>query len=179
MARCSICHTLIAEHDEATSCEDCHIRYHAECWTSVGGCATYGCGQAAVAHKPTPVVRPGGGWGDTKTCPVCKQEIQSSLLRCACGAHFPWADPMTAHDYLEWSRTEERNASTRRSLIWLFVFTLLAAPAPLTGALAGVQAHRNRHDLEGSNGVYLALGYGTAALGGLYAILFLLVAFGL
>src|SRR5438876_1806454 len=118
MARCSICGTLI-QPDEApsavTRCDECKQEYHQACWDEIGGCATYGCRQAAQAEKPPPPVQTGGGWGDTKPCPSCGTNIAASLLVCICGARFPWADPMTPLEYSDWHRKEDDVASSKKT----------------------------------------------------------------
>jgi len=97
---------------------------------------------------------------------------------CGCGARFPWADPMTVEDYNEWVRDEEDIASRRKQMVWLFVATILGVVAPLTGLIAGLQAHRSRTMLVGEAGTYLALGYGAALIGFIYTIVILLLIIG-
>ena len=60
--------------------------HHRECWSDVGGCATYGCENAPQADKSAPVETPRSAWGETKKCPACGEKIKSiacapSLLR--------------------------------------------------------------------------------------------------
>jgi hypothetical protein len=175
VARCSICHVRLQPTDPVTTCPECRQAYHRECWDSVGGCATYGCAAAPVVAKPPPPPVVGGGWGDEKTCPACRGTIASSLLVCRCGASFPHADPLTAEEYGAWQEDEARRKASRRTLLLLFLFSLLALPAPVLGAVAGVYAWRRRKELAGADGTYLAIGYGAAVLGALYAVLFLLL----
>ena len=101
MARCSICYTVLADGEAVTSCTECHTDYHQSCWTEIGGCGSYGCKQAAVAQKPPLPVLVGAGWGDSKPCPACGNQIGASLLVCGCGARFPWADPISRDEYRE------------------------------------------------------------------------------
>lgn len=178
MARCSICHTLIQSTEPLTSCSECHQEYHELCWAGVGGCATYGCSAAAVAEKPPPAVNVGAGWGDEKTCPSCGKQVASSLLLCRCGATYPYADPMTAVEYQVWLGEEDRRRGSRRTLVVLFLLSLLAIPAPLLGPWAGYHAWSNKDEMVGANGAYLALGYGTAVLGVTYLFVFLLIFMG-
>jgi hypothetical protein len=166
--RCAICGTLVRDTEEVTSCPECRQDYHAACWDEIGGCATYGCKSAAVAEKPPPPENVGGGWGDEKECPSCGQTIASSLLVCLCGARFPWADPMTREEYSAWRAREESLASSRKVLTALFLMSLAGFLAPLAGPIAGFYAFRQRKKLMGANGVYLAIGYGSAALGVTY-----------
>lgn len=178
MARCSTCRTLIAEGDEVVTCPECVQIYHGTCWRELGGCATYGCGEAATSEKPEPVAT-GSGWGDAKDCPECGREISSHVLVCRCGAKFPSADPMTRAEYGAWRERKTLLRSTRRLLVLLFIFSLIGVTAPFLGFIAGCIAYTRRHGLAGSDGTYLAIGYGTAALGGVYTLTLLLLLAGL
>ncbi len=178
MARCSICSTVIGETEAATSCPECTQDYHQSCWTEIGGCGTYGCKQAAVAQKPPVPVLVGAGWGDTKPCPACALPIASSLLVCSCGAKFPWADPITPADYTAWKTEQAALASSRAKLIWLFIGSLIGVTAPVLGPIAGIYAYAKRKQLAGAGGTYLAMGYGSAAMGVVYTILIAAVALG-
>ena len=51
-------------------------------------------------------------------------------------------------------------------------------PAPVVGPIAGVYAYRKRTLLAGTGGTYLAMGYGSAALGGCYLLLIAIIALG-
>ena len=178
MTRCSICYTLMSPGEAVTTCPECQQDYHASCWTEVGGCGSYGCKQAAVAEKPPLPVVVGAGWGDSKTCPQCGLEISASLLVCSCRARFPWADPMTREEYAEWVAQQDAIARSRRLLIALFVATLTGVSAPIAGPIAGIYAWLRRKRLAGTGGTYLAMGYGSAAIGAVYAILIGLTALG-
>jgi hypothetical protein len=178
MSRCSICYTVINSEEAQTECPECHQHYHQTCWKEIGGCGTYGCKQAAVAEKPPVPVLVGAGWGDTKPCPNCGKNIGSSLLVCSCGAKFPWADPMTREEFGEWTQKESRIANARKALIWLFVFTLIGITAPLAGLIAGIFSFVRRKELAGTGGTYLAVGYGSAAIGLIYTLLIAAVAVG-
>lgn len=177
--RCSICHTRIQEGHERCSCPACEQIYHKGCWDDLGGCATYGCSHAVPAEKPPPPALLGAGWGDSKTCPACGKSIPASLLVCRCRAQFPYAEPMTRGEYQDWKAERQRLASTRRTLGVLFLLSLLGFTAPVLGAIAGVLAYKRRHDLAGADGTYLALGYGTAAIGTTYSLVMLLLLFGM
>ena len=50
--------------------------------------------------------------------------------------------------------------------------------SPITGTIAGLLAFARRKRLAGAHGTYLAMGYGSAALGALFAILIAVVALG-
>ena len=40
---CSICQTPIQVGDPSTSCDECHLPFHVECWEENLGCSAYGC----------------------------------------------------------------------------------------------------------------------------------------
>jgi hypothetical protein len=178
MARCSICYTILSQGEPSTACPECQQEYHASCWKEIGGCGSYGCKQAAVAQKPPVPVLVGTGWGDGKTCPACRRDIGSSLLVCMCGARFPWADPMTTEEYADWQAKQAGIGRSRALLIVLFVLSLIGFTAPIAGPVAGIYAWLRRSRLAGTGGTYLAMGYGSAAIGAIYAILIVLVALG-
>lgn len=178
MARCSICYTVLNPDEERTSCPSCKSDYHTGCWTEIGGCGSYGCAHAAVAQKPPLPVLVGAGWGDSKECPSCTSQISSSLLVCRCGATFPWADPMTRAEYDAHLGRQRAIRHARIALSSMFVVTLLGLCAPLVGPIAGVYAYRKREQLLGTGGTYLAMGYGSAAIGLFYALLIGLIALG-
>jgi len=149
------------------------------CWQQLGGCATYGCKAAAIPEKPSLPTSVSRGWGDDKACPQCGDMIPSSLIVCRCGARFPWADPMTPDEYRAWLSDDEQLKRRRKQLVYLFLLSLLGLPAPVTGAVAGIQAYRFRKNLVGEVGTYLALGYGAAVIGVIYALVFALLYFGM
>jgi hypothetical protein len=97
------------------------------------------------------------------------------VLSCPCGARFPWADPMTREEYVEWQSAEEARRRTRKQLVALFIVSLIGVTAPLAGAVAGIQSYRYRRELAGENGPYLALGIGTAVIGLAYSLIILLL----
>ncbi len=175
--RCSICGTLVRDGEPARACPECLQDYHLGCWDEIGGCATYGCKQAAVAEKKAPARMVGSGWGDEKECPRCGDSIASSLLVCHCGARFPWADTMTKREYYEWIDEERATATTTKVLVALFIVSLSGFGAPLSGPISAYYAHKNRRRLVGPHGVYLAMGYGSAALAAAYVGAALVLAF--
>lgn len=178
MARCSICYTLVKPDDEVQACAECQQEYHRACWTELGGCATYGCKAAPVAEKPPLPARVGAGWGDTKSCPLCRAEIASSLLVCSCGARFPWADPMTPEEHREWRAEQDAIGRSKTVLVVLFILSIIGITAPLAGPAAGAYAYWKRKQLAGAHGTFLAAGVGSAALGAVYLVVILLLAVG-
>jgi hypothetical protein len=177
MARCSICYTVLKESEPVTSCPDCRQDYHQTCWNEIGGCGTYGCQKAAVAQKPPVPVVVGQGWGDSKECPHCAKQIPSGWLACHCGAKFPWADPMTFQEFAAWNDRQASIKGTKTLLTWMFILSLAVFPAPVTGLIAGLVAGFRRK-LLASDGTYLAMGYGSAALGGVFTLLIVLTSMG-
>jgi len=178
MARCSICYTVLAQGEAVIACPECQQDYHKQCWDEIGGCGSYGCKQAAVAQKPPVPVLVGAGWGDSKPCPSCGLQISSSLLVCSCGARFPWADPMTVEDHRGWLAQQGAIARARSLLIVLFLLSLIGVTSPIAGAIAGIYAWSKRSLLAGTGGTYLAMGYGSAAIGSVYALLIVVTALG-
>ena len=85
---------------------------------------------------------------------------------------------MSKDEYREWVAEDTLRKQRRMELIVLFVITIFGLLAPLTGAIAGIQAYRSRTLLVGEVGTYLALGYGAAVIGGVYTITFLLMLIG-
>lgn len=172
--RCAICGTRVRESDETTACGDCAQRYHAACWSAIRGCATYGCKKAAVAQKAPPPKAVGAGWGDEKACPACQSDIPSSLLVCrSCKATFPWADPMTPGEYEDWKADQLALSKERRVLTFLFVASLTVVASPLAGPSGAIYAWTKRRRMVGTDGVYAAMGYGSALLGVAYVVLVL------
>jgi hypothetical protein len=175
--RCSICKILIPSSDVPSVCAECNSAYHQVCWEQLGGCATYGCTAAAIPEKPSLPTSVARGWGDEKTCPQCGDKIPSSLIRCLCGAYFPWADPMTAEEYQTWLSEDKGRTRMCKQMVILFLLTILGLPAPITGGFAGIQAYRYRTLLVGEVGTYLALGYGAGVIGMVYSLIFVLLYF--
>ena len=85
---------------------------------------------------------------------------------------------MTKDEYKEWVAEDSLRKQRRTELIVLFVITIFGLMAPLTGAIAGIQAYRSRTLLVGEVGTYLALGYGAAVIGVVYTLTFLLMLIG-
>lgn len=171
MSRCAICKFMLKADEETMRCPECSAVYHVICWQTIGGCAVYGCSAAAQPDTKVETQVVGKGWGDEKQCPNCQRPIAASLLVCNCGVRFPWAEPMSRREYVEWLDAERKRGEKRNVLVFLFVVSLFALPAPMAGAAAGAFAYTNRDDLAGEYGAFLALGYGTAALGLVYLLI--------
>jgi hypothetical protein len=176
LIRCSICHTRVADTDPKEDCPDCQQSYHAGCWTELGGCATYGCKSTPAAEKPAPIANAGGGWGDSKDCPSCAISIGASKLVCACGARFPYADPMTGPEYTLWKEGQAGVKGSKRILTALFIGSIIGVTAPLCGLLSGIFGYKKREQLAGEHGTFLALACGSAALGLVYSLVIVAMA---
>ncbi|HEY6188597.1 MAG TPA: hypothetical protein VIW80_13150 [Pyrinomonadaceae bacterium] len=86
---------------------------------------------------------------------------------------------MNPVEYQEWQREETNRSRNRKQFVILFIFSLFGVTAPIVGTLAGIQAYRQRKKMAGESGAFLALGYGAAAIGIIYTLIFLLVYLGL
>lgn len=53
---CSICQTEIREAEATTSCDECRLPFHVECWEENLGCSAYGCSNVN-ALRPAPELR--------------------------------------------------------------------------------------------------------------------------
>ena len=45
---CSVCQSPVERGDATTTCPECHLSFHSECWTENRGCSAYGCSQVNV-----------------------------------------------------------------------------------------------------------------------------------
>jgi hypothetical protein len=52
-ANCAICHSAIADTEQMTTCAECAMTYHSECWLENFGCSTYGCKRVNSLHAAT------------------------------------------------------------------------------------------------------------------------------
>ena len=86
---------------------------------------------------------------------------------------------MTREEYYAWVEKEASERSARRGLLTLFILSLFGLVAPITGAIAAVVVYRFKDRLVGAQGTYLAMGYGSIALGALYTVVILLLILGM
>ncbi len=143
---CAICLSPVESGDEKAACPACNAVYHAECWNENGGCAVYGCAQVPVVEKRQAIEIPVSYWGrENKKCPNCGREILAAAVRCRhCGATFESAKPQEADEFQQRTAISQRLPAARRTVIWLFVFSVLTCLAPV-GAVWGIiwyPAHR-------------------------------------
>jgi hypothetical protein len=156
---CAICLTSIAAADTKTACPECHAEYHADCWQENGGCAVYGCPQVPAVEKRQALEIPISYWGqENKQCPKCQQVILAAAVRCRhCGATFDSARPQEAEEFRQRTEQAERLPSTRRTVVWLFVFSVLPCLAPIGAIWGAVWYPTHREDLRALPTLYGAL----------------------
>lgn len=49
---CGACQTSIRRGEPTTSCPDCGVAFHANCWVENRGCSSYGCKQVGILDSP-------------------------------------------------------------------------------------------------------------------------------
>lgn len=53
-ATCGACQSPIGPNEQATSCPECGVSFHANCWTENRGCSSYGCKQVGILEPAGP-----------------------------------------------------------------------------------------------------------------------------
>lgn len=136
---CAICLSPVGPVDEQAVCPACNTVYHGECWKENGGCAVYGCPQVPAIEKRQAIEIPVSYWGqENKKCPSCGKEILAAAVRCRhCGTVFESARPQETTEFQQRTALSQRLPAVRRTIIWLFVFSVVPFLAPI-GAVWGL-----------------------------------------
>lgn len=173
---CPICQTDIDTAESVVTCPGCGQVHHRDCWSEIGGCGTYGCQQApAIEKAESSAQAPLSAWGDTKACPACGEEIKSIALRCRyCQTDFSTVDPMSVGDLRRQARVSDEVESFRKSIVALFVVSLIGCAAPLMAIISLVVILPKRELLRKCGPLYAVMGYTALVLSCLYSLLIVL-----
>lgn len=176
---CAICQSPIHAAEPRSACPSCKAEYHSDCWEENGGCAIYGCTEAPKVEQRRAIEIPISYWGqENKPCPSCNREILAAAVRCRhCGATFSSARPEDAGAFQDRTALQERVPGMKRTVIWIFAFSIVPCFAPI-GAIWGlIWFQSNRRHLSALPAVYSALcKIGLAVALGQTVLIFLMAA---
>lgn len=174
---CSICQSAIGAGEVACRCPQCRSPYHRECWEEVGGCATYGCRLTPDAKGPSQTSQaPTSAWGDTKSCPSCRNQIQAGAIKCRhCNARFPSSTPMSSTEYKQWQDKQARLGPTRTGAIVFFCLSIIGFLAPLLLAGGFLWLLGAKERLDEAGGMHKLLFYFGLGISGIYSCFLFLI----
>ena len=171
-ATCPICQSPIGAGEFSVTCPKCDQIHHRECWAEIGGCGTYGCEQAPAVEKTGTAQPPLSAWGDTKTCPVCKEKIKAIALRCRyCGTDFHTVDPLSLQDVRNKIHKGEALKGLRVAVIVLFVLSLIGCLAPLLVVVSPCIVLPKHKEIAKEGPLLLVLAYSSIAISLVYSTL--------
>jgi hypothetical protein len=149
----------IAGDEVAVACPACSACYHEECWRENNGCAVYGCSETPQVAQRSAVEIPVSYWGqETKPCPACGQGILAAAIRCRyCGATFASAQPEDADAFNRRSERDKRLPGMRRTIVWIFVLSVIPCLAPIGGLWGVIWLASHRSDVGALPSLYPAL----------------------
>ena len=158
-ARCSVCQQAIGSDESATSCTECGVEHHDECWEYNGGCGSYGCGQAPEPEGLGSIEIPASYWGkEEKLCPACHREILAAAVRCRhCGSTFQSAQPQSETEFGRQTSLDARMGALRTASIWIFILSMFACAAPFVAVIGSIWYCRNRLEVNRLPGIHRAL----------------------
>jgi hypothetical protein len=168
-AICPICQSALGSIEAVLVCPACDQVHHRECWTDVGGCATYGCENAPASDKHAPARAPRSAWGESKKCPACGEKIESIALRCwYCGTEFGTVDPLSLKDLRKQVVKGERLRSTRTVVVVLFALSIAGCVAPVIAIVATIYGLTQRNTIVKAGPIYFVMVYSAMGISYLF-----------